>query len=429
MIAVISGLLPVFRFLSKSMSDSFQWLNAFSTRPSLEGAIAEVVAQLQGALSRTPDLGIIFISSAYATDYPRLLPLLREALPMGCLIGCGGGGVIGVDGDGQAMEVEETPALSLTVAVLPGVTVQPFYLPVHQLPDLDSPPQAWIEALGVDPAQNPGFIVLADPGSSQITDLLEGLDFAYPEAVKVGGLASGSLPGMPVGLFFDSALAPDWGLMREGTVGVALSGNIQLETIVAQGCRPIGEAYRVEQGDRNILLQISDPEGTWHSPLTLLRELIKGLDEEDQVLAQNSLFIGVVRDVFKTQWGRGDFLIRNLIGVDPKAGAIAIGDRVRIGQQVQFHLRDADASLEDLDFHLNTYPAAHPRPAGALLFSCLGRGAGLYGKSHVDSRRFQQQFGPVPVAGFFGNGEIGPVGGRSFLHGYTSVFALAHPKY
>ena len=411
------------------MSDTFQWLNAFSTRPSLEGAIAEVVTQLQGSLSRNPDLGIVFISSAYATDYPRLVPLLREALPMGCLIGCGGGGVIGMNGDGQAMEVEETPALSLTVAVLPGVTVNPFYLPAHQLPDPDSPPQAWIETLGVEPAQKPHFIVLADPGNSQITDLLEGLDFAYPGAVKVGGLASASLPGVPVGLFFDDELAPDWGLMREGTVGVALSGNIQLETIVAQGCRPIGEPYRVEQGDRNILLQISDPDGTWHPPLTLLRDLINRLEPEDQDLAQHSLFIGVVRDVFKTQWDRGDFLIRNLIGVDPKAGAIAIGDRVRIGQQIQFHLRDADASAEDLDFHLNTYRDQHPAPVGALLFSCLGRGAGLYGEPQVDSRRFQQQFGAVPVAGFFGNGEIGPVGGRSFLHGYTSVFALGSPEH
>lgn len=412
------------------MIETFQWLNTFSTCPSLEGAIADVVEQLRGSLSKNPDVGIVFISSAYASEYPRLVPLLREALPMGCLIGCGGGGVIGTDADGSAQEVEQNPALSLSVGVFSGVTVHPFYLPATQLPDPDSPPQAWIDCVGVDPQTQPAFILLADPMQANITDVLEGLDFAYPAAVKLGGLASAGMMGVPNGLFFDAPQAPELGLLREGTVGIALSGKIRLDTIVAQGCRPIGEVYRVEAGDRNILLQLStQDDSTLRSPLDLLRDLIESLDEGDRTLAQNSLFIGVVRDVFKRELGRGDFLIRNLLGVDPKQGAIAIGDRVRIGQRIQFHLRDAKTSADDLEGHLQEHLAhsPHPAPAGALLFSCLGRGAGLYGQPNFDSQLFQRYFGTIPVGGFFCNGEIGPVGQSTFLHGYTSVFGLIRP--
>jgi small ligand-binding sensory domain FIST len=412
------------------MIETFQWLNAFSTCPSLEGAIADVVEQLRGSLSKSPDLGIVFISSAYASEYPRLVPLLREALPMGCLIGCGGGGVIGTDADGHAQEVEQNPALSLCVGVFSGVTVHPFYLPAAQLPDPDSPPQAWVECVGVDPQTQPDFILLADPMQANITDVLEGLDFAYPAAVKLGGLASAGMMGVPNGLFFDAPQAPDLGLLREGTVGVALSGKIRLDTIVAQGCRPIGEVYRVEAGDRNILLQLSTQDAsTIRAPLDLLRDLIESLAESDRTLAQNSLFIGVVRDVFKRELGRGDFLIRNLLGVDPKQGAIAIGDRVRIGQRIQFHLRDAKTSADDLEGHLQEHLARSPQvaPAGALLFSCLGRGEGLYGQANFDSQLFQRYFGTIPIGGFFCNGEIGPVGKTTFLHGYTSVFGLIRP--
>jgi small ligand-binding sensory domain FIST len=220
------------------------------------------------------------------------------------------------------------------------------------------------------------------------------------------------------------------GLLREGTVGVALSGKIRLDTIVAQGCRPIGEVYRVEAGDRNILLQLStQDDSAIRAPLDLLRDLIESLEESDRTLAQNSLFIGVVRDVFKRELGRGDFLIRNLLGVDPKQGAIAIGDRVRIGQRIQFHLRDAKTSADDLEGHLQEHLARSPQvaPAGALLFSCLGRGEGLYGQPNFDSHLFQRYFGTIPVGGFFCNGEIGPVGQTTFLHGYTSVFGLIRP--
>lgn len=405
------------------MAKQWKWTNAISTRASLEAAVKEVVEQAHCGLDAPADLALVFISSAFASEYSRLMPLLREQLKAKAIIGCSGGGITGTNPGEATEEVEGEPALSLTVAHLPGVNIQTFHISGPELPDLDGPPDPWIEMLQVNPSDKPQFILLADPLSSPINDLLQGLDYAYPGLPKVGGLAS-TLGGSASGLFCN------YQLYREGTVGVAISGNIVLETIVAQGCRPIGETYRISDGERNIVIGLEEPNqplGTSRPPLEVLRSLIQTLDEKDRQLAQNSLFVGIARDEFKQTLNQGDFLIRQLLGVDPKAGAIAIGDRVRAGQRIQFHLRDATTSAEDLEMLLQRYQDetdSSNAPVGALMFSCLGRGEGLYGEANFDSALFRKYLGNIPLSGFFCNGEIGPVGGTTFLHGYTSVFAI-----
>ncbi|MEB3179843.1 MAG: FIST N-terminal domain-containing protein [Nostocaceae cyanobacterium] len=398
------------------MVDQMQWVNALSTRPSLEAAIGDVVEQATSLLQASVDLGLVFISSAFASEYSRLLPLLQERLPdIKVLIGCSGGGVIGMTPTG-AEEMETQPALSLTLAHLPGVEVQAFHVMGDNLPDLDGPPNAWVDFIGVPPSPTPQFILLSDPFSSSITEFLQGLDFAYPGSNKVGGLVSGGTIGSQMGLFLNDCL------YRQGTVGVALSGNVMLETIVAQGCRPIGKPYQVTNCDRNIILELDSQQ-----PLVVLRDLISQLTEADRTLAQHSLFIGLAMDEFKQDLQQGDFLIRNILGVDPRVGAIAIGDRVRPGQRLQFHLRDAMASAQDLQWLLERYQQQNQSPvapSGALMFSCLGRGEGLYGQPNFDSQLFTRYVKDIPLCGFFCNGEIGPVGGSTFLHGYTSVFGI-----
>lgn len=411
------------------MSKSMKWANALSTHASLEAAIKDAVEQVNQSFDGTPDLALVFISSAFSSEFSRLMPLLQEQLSVPALIGCSGGGIIGTNLAGEAQELEVEPALSLSVASLPGVTVRPFHISAADLPDLDSSPNAWIDLVGVPPEEEPHFILFADSGSARINDLLEGLDYAYPGAAKVGGLASSGPLGASHGLFCN------YKLHREGTVGVALSGNITVETIVAQGCRPIGQVYRVTEGERNFLLGLEEQTGTEltssgpsRTPLEVLQELIQNLSEEDRMLAQHSLFVGIAQNEFKLNLEHGDFLIRVLLGVDPKMGAIAIGDRVRPGQRIQFHLRDAEASADDLELMLKRHhketllnPTA---PAAALLFACLGRGQGLYGEPNFDSRLFNRYFSNVPLSGFFCNGEIGPIGSSTFLHGYTSVFGI-----
>lgn len=406
-----------------------QWVNALSTLPSLEAAVEAVVEQAQQQLQAPADLGVLFISSAFASEYSRLMPLLQEKLQeelqkqfpqqaLPALIGCCGGGVVGVDASGDIQEVEEGAALSLTLAHLPDVKVQTFHISTALLPDPDSPPDAWSDLLGVPPQDQPHFILFGDPMSSGTNELLQGLDFAYPGAAKVGGLAEAGSFG------HHSSLFCDYKQFRDGMVGVALSGNLVMETIVAQGCRPIGLPYHVVEGDRNILLKLEDlGQGVTRTPLELLQELFDSLGEDDRQLAQRSLFVGVAQSAFKQTLEQGDFLIRNVLGVDPRSGAMAIGDRVRPGQRIQFHLRDAEASATDLTLLLERYRNETPAVAGALMFACLGRGQGLYNQPNFDSRLFARYF-DLPLSGFFCNGEIGPVGGTTFLHGYTSVFGL-----
>lgn len=411
--------------MAESTMGSMQWVSALSTRPSLEAAIKDVAEQAQHQLQASPDLAFVFISSAFASEYSRLVPLLQEVLTVPTLIGCSGGGVVGVDAGGHIQEVEGRAALSLTLAHLPGVSVQAFHLLPEDLPDLDSPPDAWIDAIGVPVQDQPQFVLFASPTSPGVSELLQGLDFAYPGCIKVGGLASvNSLSGTS-GLFCNDHHYED------GIVGVALSGNLIMETIVAQGCRPIGQPYRVAAAERNILTQLEEQTGEescglTRTPLEVLQGLFQELNESDRALAQHSLFVGVAQSAFKQNLEQGDFLIRNLLGVDPRTGAIAVGDRIRIGQRIQFHLRDADASAEDLRTLLARYQLQNgaASPAGALMFSCMGRGAGLYEQPNFDSQLFTQHVHGVPLSGFFCNGEIGPVGGTTFLHGYTSVFGI-----
>ncbi|AFY56649.1 hypothetical protein Riv7116_4218 [Rivularia sp. PCC 7116] len=397
------------------MAEQMQWTNALSTRPSLEAAISEVVEEASRKLSTQANLGIAFISSAFTSEYSRFLPLLAEKLDVPVLIGCSAGGVVGTSSSGEAQELEDEPALSLTLACLPEVNIHPFHVVAEELPDLDSSPNAWMDLIKVPPSPTPQFILLSGNVASGINNLLKGLDFAYPGSVTVGGQASGGIANR-IALFCNDKL------YTEGTVGVALTGNITLDTIVAQGCRPIGEPYQISKCDRNIILEIEDKV-----PLVALRDLIASLNEEEKILAQNSLFVGVAMNEFKQDLQQGDFLIRNILGVDPAAGAIAVGDYLRPGQRLQFHLRDAQTSAQDLEFLLNKYQQEHAltsSPAGALMFSCLGRGKGLYGKPNFDSELFSRYVKDMPLGGFFCNGEIGPVGDNTFVHGFTSVFAI-----
>lgn len=400
-----------------------KWVTSLSTKISLEAAVQDLANQVLATLGdRSLDLGFLFVSTAFASDYPRLLPLLAEYLPIKKLIGCSGGGIIG-----GAREFEDKPAITLLVGHLPDSACHIFHLDDDQLPDLDSPPDRWEKITGVDPAVDPNFVLVGDPFSFPINDLIQGLDFAYPSSVKVGGLASSG--GMGANALFCFYEENKYKLYRTGLLGVALWGDVTIDPVVAQGCRPIGKIFQVSECERNLILGL---EGK--PPLSLLQDTVSELSQSDRELAQHSLFIGVVMNEFKSDPSQGDFLIRNIIGVDPRSGAIAVGDRMRPGQRIQLHLRDSKASAEDLQTALNNYSnqlsleAPNATPAAALMFSCMGRGERLYNKPNFDSQLLQQHIGLIPFSGFFCSGEIGPVGGTTFLHGYTSVFGILRQK-
>jgi small ligand-binding sensory domain FIST len=393
-----------------------KWASALSEQTPLSNAIEECVSsvnqQLDGAAA---NLAVVFASFHYQEQFEDIPGLIRDQLDSPLVLGCSGGGIIG-----NGLEVEQQPALSITVASLPNVTLKAFHLQADDLPDLDAGPQTWEDLVQVVKSDEPQFILLADPYSFPAQNLILGLDFAFDQSTKIGGLASGAQQQGQNALFLEDQV------FRSGAVGVAMSGNVVVDTVVAQGCRPIGKPMRITQSQQNLLGGLDG-----RPPVEVLRELFEGLNERDRGLMRTSLFLGVVMDGFIDEPKQGDFLIRNVMGMDDRAGVLSIGEVLKEGQLVQFHLRDAETSAEDLVAVLDRYAGENRenQAQGALLFSCLGRGQYLYGKSNHDTEIFQNKLGSVPLGGFFCNGEIGPVSGTTFLHGYTSSFGIFRSKY
>ena len=393
-----------------------KWASAISEQTPLESAIDECVGALRQQLGDlSADLAIVFVSSHYRDEQDLFPQLLQEKLGCQSILGCSGGGIIG---NGQ--EVEQRPAVSITAANLPGVSMVEFHLEGDKLPDLDAGPNSWEETVKVSRGDEPQFVLLADPFSFPVQNLLMGLDFAFEGSAKIGGLASGGQQPGQNALFLGDQVHHD------GAVGVALHGNISVDTVVAQGCRPVGTPMRITESRRNLLVELDG-----QPPMAVLRELFQKSGERDRGLMRNSLFLGVVMDEFIDQPQQGDFLIRNVVGMDERSGALAIGEVLKEGQLVQFHLRDAETSADDLTAVLERFAGDNRenQVQGALLFSCLGRGQYLYGRPNHDTEIFQTKLGPVPLGGFFCNGEIGPVSGTTFLHGYTSSFGIFRAKH
>jgi small ligand-binding sensory domain FIST len=393
-----------------------KWASAISEQTPLANAIDECIDSLGRQLDGSAvDLALVFASFHYQDQFEEIPGLVREQLGSPLVLGCSGGGIIG-----NGVEVEQQPALSVTVASLPDVTLKAFHLEGDNLPDLDAGPKSWEDLVQAAKSDDPQFILLADPYSFPVQNLILGLDFAFDKSAKIGGLASGAPQPGQNALFLEDRS------FRSGAVGIAMSGNIIVDTVVAQGCRPIGKSMRITQSQRNLLEGLDG-----RPPVEVLRELFEGLSERDRGLMRTSLFLGVVMDEFLDEPKQGDFLIRNVMGMDEKAGALAIGEVLKEGQMVQFHLRDAETSAEDLVAVLDRYAGENRenQAQGALLFSCLGRGQYLYGKPNHDTEVFQAKMGSVPLGGFFCNGEIGPVSGTTFLHGYTSSFGIFRPRY
>ena len=391
-----------------------KWSSHVSVKQAAREAVTECFYEINKQLDREqPNLAIVFVSRYFADEYGPVLRVIRERLDGALVLGCSAEGVIG-----GGHEVEGRPALAITAGCLPDVEIHPFHLLDEDIPDMDAPPSAWEDIIGVKAADSPHFLMLGDPFSFHTENFLLGMDYTYPRSVKIGGLASGGRePGSNVS-YLDSEV------YSAGLVGVALSGNIVVDTVVAQGCKPIGRPMTITRCQRNVIFEL---DGT--PPLQVLQKILETLGERDKALVQQSLFLGVSMDELREQPRHGDFLIRNLLGIDRSQGALAVGAYLREGQTVQFHLRDAQTSAEDLDLLLAEYSGRNDFSSGegAVLFSCLGRGQHLYGRADHDTNMFLSKVGAMPLGGFFCNGEIGPVGNTTYLHGYTSSFGIFRP--
>lgn len=389
-------------------------MSTLSLAPTLEFAAREVCEDITAGLhGATPDLLVAFVSAQHEDAYAKLPRLLAQSGAR-VVVGCSAGGVIGA-----GHEVEGRPGLAVCGAILPGVGLAAFHLETDRLPSVDRA-EAWQSLVaGAGPDHDAAhLLLLADPFTSELEPLLAGFDRHLQGGRTFGGLASGGeAPGRNV-------LVEGSTLHRGGAVAVAMRGELAVETIVAQGCRPIGDPMFVTSVD-GPLVRTLDGE----PPAYAMRTLYDRLDTRDHELFRHSLFLGVVMRKAREAYGHGDFLVRNIVGLNSETGGLVVGASLEVGSVVQFHLRDAMTSADDLEALLARQVSSRgPVPAGGLLFSCVGRGAQLYGVPNHDTAAFSRHFGDVPLAGFFCNGEIGPVQGTTFVHGYTSAFALFSPR-
>lgn len=377
---------------------------ALATGADLEAACRAAAAEVRRALGDGGiDLVVVFASTRYGADIDRLPVLLHELLQPRTLVGCSGGAVVAGP---QACEGRH--AISLLAGRLPGVHVDAAAIATADLPDADAGPAAWRALLPPRTAEAHGMLVLCEPFHFDVNALLAGLDFAFPRIPKAGGVASGSRHPEGHSLFLGRHAH------RTGAVVVALGGDIALETVVAQGCRPIGRRGRVTRADRSRLLAVDD------APVQkFIESQLGSLSAEDMTLADESpLFLGIATDPFSEPSEAGDYLVRNVLGFD-REGALVVAGELGIGRQVQLHLRDRRSGTEDLERRLRRVSPA--RSAAALLFRCLGRAG-------PDHEQFAQLAPGVPLAGFHCNGEIGTLGEGTYLHGYTAAFALLRPR-
>jgi small ligand-binding sensory domain FIST len=375
---------------------SMQWASAISREADSGAALAELTAGVRAGLGgNEPHLLFLFASADRLASSPSLGADARRAFGDATLVGCTGAGVIG-----DRREVEGASAVSLTAGHIPGAEVEALHLDALPVDD-----EGW-RRLG-DPESS--FIVLCEPATSDVAGLIAGLGAAFPGSKVVGGLASGNA----------RAVFCNDGVHRSGSVVLGLSGSVAVDTVIAQGCRPIGEPLIVTSCEGHRILGLGG-----RPPGEVLRKVFDALPVRDRNLFRHSLFLGVeMKD--QREYHQGDFLVRNIVGLHPDGQALVVAADMKPYQAVQFHLRDAEASDADLRAHLERYRAEHPDGRrGGLLFSCLGRGEHLYGAANHDCDVTTELLGELPLGGFFCNGEIGPVGGTTFLHGYTSAFAF-----
>ncbi len=370
---------------------------------------SELLANVAGEF----DAGFLFVRPGAQTALSEIARVLREKVTIRHLVGCTGAGIIG-----NGEEIERQTAVALILGKLPAVKCLPFSLNQTQLEGLKSS-EDWYHYFEIFPTEKPVFIALPDPFSFDTGRFLEGLNSAYPDCPVIGGLASAaSAPG-------ENSLILNEEERSDGVVGVILTGNIRVDTVVSQGCRPIGETFIVTKAEGNIIHRLAG-----RPFMEILEGILNSLSVNDQALAREAIFLGIAMNEYSQDFKRGDFLIRGLIGIDFKTKSGVIADRIQAGQTVQFHLRDALTAKDDLNALLSFHQAKAiaEKPKGALVFCCNGRGEHLFRTPNHDIGIIQNQIGPIPAAGFFCAGEIGPVGQNNFLHGFTNSIALFYPR-
>lgn len=372
---------------------------ALSEHPVAADAVGEVLGSIVEQRGVDPDLVVVFASAAHVEFLGEISAAVRTVLRPGTLVGASASAVLA-----GPNEAEEVPALAVWAAW--GIPVRPLRLAAGPVHDDGGGPAVMIGGVPADVADGATLLLLADPFTFPAEGFLRQLAEVRPDLTVVGGLASASSSRGGNALVLDDAVH------RDGAVGVVLPPT---HAVVSQGCRPVGEPMvvtraRASPGGPAFLIELAGKPA-----LEQLTELAGSAPPDDRALLARGVQLGVAIDEHRLDFGRGDFLVRTVLGADREHGVLAVGAQVPVGTTVQFHVRDAHSADEDLRELLDGLDGA-----GALVFTCSGRGERLFGMEDHDATVVAEALDTSAVAGMFCAGELGPVGGRSFLHGFTA---------
>jgi small ligand-binding sensory domain FIST len=375
-----------------------------------EAGLADWARRLRARLpAKTVSLGLIFLSPKFFPHAEQVLEILRLHAQIPLLVGCSGGGLVA-----NSEEIEGAGGLVLALYSLPGANLKGIRFTQEQV-DSAAGEDYWPVETGVAKSKVNGWLAFANPFNLDGEKWLRSWNQNYSGIPVYGGLASGNFQEQTAQVYLDGEVFDD------GGVAIAVGGEVTLAGVISQGCTPIGEAWTLTRVEQNLIRNIAN-----RPAYAVLAETVQQLSPEDQRKVQGNLHIGLVVNEYLDEFHRGDFLVRNLLGGDPNSGVLAVGALPRMGQTIQFQRRDAAAASEDLNELLAREKArlADTEIYGGCLFCCNGRGKNLFGRASHDSELVQAHFGPTGIGGFFCNGEIGPIGDKNFLHGFTASVAL-----
>lgn len=391
--------------MSKEFSIAAYWSDGMD-----EDGLADWARRLRARLPAPEvSLGLVFMSPKFFPHAQQVLEILRVHARIPLLAGCSSLGLVA-----NAEEIENAGGLVLALYSLPGAKLKGVRFTQENIESAGAE-NYWPVETGVAKKDVNGWLAFVDPFHLDSESWLTSWNESYAAVPVYGGLASGSFPEPLAQVYLDGEVFED------GGVAIAVGGEVTLTGVVSQGCTPIGEAWTLTRVEQNLIRHIGN-----RPAYAVLSETVQKLSPEDQRKAQGNLHIGLVVNEYLEDFQRGDFLIRNLIGGDPNSGVLAVGALPRMGQTIQFQRRDAAAASEDLSALLARTKGklAGATVYGGCLFCCNGRGKNLFGRPSHDAELVQAHFGPTGLAGFFCNGEIGPVGRKNFLHGFTAALAL-----
>ncbi len=381
-------------------------LEAFS-----EETVANAARSALKELGGQATLGIVFASVDYQPHLSDFLELLTLHGHIPHLVGCCGSGLIGT-----GMEVEKATGFSLLLLHLPETKLHFCEVTTDDAQAIGTP-EEWHAHTGVAPDQVDSWIALIDPFGFPLEPWMDEWNRAYPGVPMIGGLSSNPFADSEAEEVFvthDREILPPSSAMLIG-----FKGGIKVRSILAQGCRPIGEPLTITGTNGNLLLRLGGKKA-----YSALAEAFEGLSDEEKASAQGNLFAGLASSEYLEEFERGDFLIRSILGADASSGSVALGAHLRVGQSLQWQLRDAESAMNDLDTRLAREKKHEAPPFASLVFSCNGRGEELFGKGGYDADALKKTFGPLPSAGLFCNGEISPIRNQNYVHGYTASIAL-----